>query len=353
MSSLKELQRIFDQMEKVWERGEEAALLMVYEVRGSSYRRPGAKIMIASDGEVFGSLSGGCLESDLLEWAKLAINENRPMIRSYNLSENDLWGLGIGCKGSQNILILPIKKDSTFWKEVRNETTKGEMVTLLLNPSSGEGWLLNYHHQVLTKSGDYLPSEVINELFFQKKQYIHSAKVIKRLESQFIVDPIFPLEKLVVAGAGHDAVPVVELAIKANFDVTVLDSRSQFNNENRFPGAHNWAVDSEDLEEVPSSLRNSWWIIMNHHLERDRAALELALESNPKYVGVLGPIQRTEELLVSSDISITDNRIYAPIGLDLGGDTIEEVALSIVSELLSVRNRKNSNHLRGKSKIHT
>ncbi|RFU70487.1 XdhC/CoxI family protein [Peribacillus saganii] len=352
MSSLKELQNIFIKMDEVWERGEEAALLMITEVRGSSYRRPGTKIMISSDGEVYGTLSGGCLENDLIEYAKVAILENRPATKSYNLSENDLWGLGIGCKGALEIVILPIKKTSVFWREVKQEAFTGQLLNLVLNIDTGEGSLLNQHNQVIVQNGEYIPSTIINELFFVQKQYRQSAKVMIDEQNRYIVDTIFPLEKLIVSGAGHDAIPVVEFALKANFDVYVLDPRTQFNDEKRFPGANHWVADPSNNMEIPASLRNSWWIIMNHHMERDGAALKLAMDSNPKYVGVLGPAKRTEELLETNGIEIIDQPLFAPIGLDLGGETVEEVGISIVSELLAVRNQRSSCHLKGKNKIH-
>jgi xanthine dehydrogenase accessory factor len=352
VSFLKEIKDIFLQLNAVWERGEKAAMLMITEVRGSSYRRPGTKMMISSDGQIFGTLSGGCLESDLAEWAKIAIEQNKPMTRSYNLSENDLWGLGIGCKGSLDVLILPIERESLFWNKLKEEVCKNQIITLVFDINSGEGWLLNDHNQVLAQNGENLSGDLLNDISSVGKQEKQFANVVNEGNNRFVIDTVFPLQRVVVSGAGHDAVPVVELAIKSNFDVIVLDPRTQFNQESRFPGANHIIAEPETIDALSHSLHDSFWIIMNHHMERDREALRLALQTNPKYVGLLGPIKRSNELLESIGSVYSDQMIYSPVGLDLGAETIEEVAISIISELLAVRNEKTSGHLKGKNKIH-
>jgi len=352
MSSLKELTSVLSRVKTTWERDEDAALVMITDVWGSSYRPPGTKIMISSDGQVYGTLSGGCLEADLIEWTKKAILQKKPLIKSYDLSENDLWGLGIGCKGGLEILILPLEKNSKFWSDINSEILKNELVHLVINLSTGEVSLFNSENQLVHRNGDYPPAKIINELFFQSKQQKYGAKVINDREERYVIDTIYPPEILIVSGAGHDAVLVVDLAIKANFEVIVLDPRLQYNHSKRFPGAQHCIADPIKFKELSITYFNCWWIIMNHHMERDKAALNLALNSSPEYVGVLGPIKRTEELLESIGETINHQSIYAPIGLDLGGDTVEEVGISIISELLAIRNKKTAGQLKGKSKIH-
>ncbi|OMP67266.1 XdhC family protein [Domibacillus epiphyticus] len=348
MSFLKEIKDISLQLNKVWKRDEKAAMLMITEVKGSSYRKPGTKILISSDGQISGSLSGGCLESDLAEWTKIAIEQNKAMTKSYNLSENDLWGLGIGCKGSLEVLILPIERESLFWNRINEEACKNQIIRLVFDTFSGEGWLLNAQNEVLAQNGENIPIDLLNGISKHDKKFAH---VIQTGSKRFVIDTNFPLEKIVVCGAGHDAVPVVDLALKANFDVTVLDPRTQFNHESRFPGVNHMIAESDMMDGLPE-LHDSYWIIMNHHMERDREALQLALQCNPKYVGLLGPIKRSDELLGSVGYVYSDKMIYSPVGLDLGAETIEEVAISIISELLAVRNEKTSGHLKGKKKIH-
>lgn len=349
MSSLKELQDRFAHMESVWSRGEEAALLMISSVRGSSYRRPGAKITISSDGDISGTLSGGCLESDLMEWAKQAIIEKKSIKKSYDLGENELWGLGIGCKGSLDVLIIPISREDAFWKKVREEVASERQITLALNISTGTGWLFNKNEQVLAQHGES-PSELILNSAAEIREQRNSATLVGEGDTQVVIDVVRPREKLVVAGAGHDAVPVVELALKADFDVTVLDPRVSFNTEERFPSARHLVVEASAADS--DTIKEAWWVIMNHHLQRDNDALQLALQSEPKYIGLLGPFKRTEELFEGLGINLKDHPVYTPIGLDLGAETIEEVAISIVSQLLAIRNGKEVVHLHGKSKIH-
>ncbi|MBM4763550.1 XdhC/CoxI family protein [Bacillus sp. B15-48] len=352
MSSKKELHEILERGEKVSERGEKAAFLMLMEISGSSYRRPGAKMMIASDGEISGTLSGGCLEKDLLEYAKIAIAQNKPMVKTYDLSENELWGLGVGCNGAVDVLILPLEQHSTFWGKVKEEVSFNRIFHLIFEVESGEGWLIDTSNQVIYQTDNDLPMEVIQRVHSNDQKHKHLTKVIHFNDVRYVIDSVQPLEKLIICGAGDDAVPVVDLAIKANFDVTVLDPRPLLNHASRFPNAKHFVQEPFNLKPNPLTLNNAWWVIMNHHMERDKAALKLALESRPKYVGVLGPVRRTDQLLENLSISAENLPLYAPIGLDLGAETVEEVAISIVSELLALRNHKQSLHLKGKGKIH-
>jgi len=167
---------------------------------------------------------------------------------------------------------------------------------------------------------------------------------------RYIIDAVKPSEHLIVAGAGRDAVPVAELANKIGFTVSVLDSRTDLNNEKNFPNARHIVTQLDKIEN--SDLSDSWWVIMNHHQEKDEESLKLAIQSQPRFIGVLGPMSRTEEMLAKIQYSFSSGPIHSPIGLDIGAETMEEVAVSIVSELMSVRAGSYPIPLHGKLKIH-
>jgi xanthine/CO dehydrogenase XdhC/CoxF family maturation factor len=306
-------------------------------------------MMMAENAEMAGTISGGCLEGDIYSYAAKAIQEETPMIKNYDLSDNEIWSLGIGCKGSLEIFILPAKEEDSFWESTEKLLYDEEEFSLILEVPKGVKALVTKYGEIIGDSR-YLPSSVydsaLKSLTSQKR-----AEVLKLDDRRFVVDAIRPSQKLIVAGAGKDAIPVVELAAKAGFSVTVLDPRSEFNREKYFPVAKHLVEHPENIDS--ENVSNAWWVIMNHLQSRDEEALHLALKSNPKYIGVLGPVSRTQDMLLNIGVDLTIGEgIYSPVGLDLGAETMEEVAISIVSELMAVRSNRQGKSLKGKVKIH-
>ncbi|WP_419888084.1 XdhC family protein [Neobacillus niacini] len=349
MSQLKEFRTIMNSVKAVWEKNKNAAIVMLIGVNGSSYRMPGTKMMMAEDAEIVGTISGGCLEGDIYGYAEKALQKGTPATLNYDLSDNEIWGLGIGCKGSLEILILPIKREDPFWKSTDELLNEEEEFSLIIEIQTGVKAIVTKYGDVIGDS-EYLPS-VVYEGARKSIKSQKRAEIIKWEGRTFVVDAIRPSQKLIVAGAGKDAMPVVEFAAKAGFSVTVLDPRSEFNKERYFPAAHHLVELPENIN--PENVKNAWWVIMNHLQSRDEEALNLALKSNPKYIGVLGPVSRTHEMLVNigADLTIGED-IFSPVGLDIGAETMEEVAISIVSELMAVRSNREGKSLKGKLKIH-
>jgi xanthine dehydrogenase accessory factor len=336
-------------MKQAWERNQQTSFLMITEVRGSAYRQPGAKMMMAADGQMFGTLSGGCLESDLFEWSKEAMRQNMPMTRQYDLSENELWSLGIGCKGSLEVLIVPVDPHDSFWQSVITAIQEDRPFSLVLEIPTGVRALLDPNGNGwgdLAQIPDEVRQQALDRTFHRTR-----AEVITLGNRRFVIDTMRPGERLIIAGAGHDAVPLVSVAAQVGFQVTVLDPRKDFNNAFRFPEASQHMV-VEPHEADPAGFPDSWWIIMNHQQSRDEASLALALKSNPRFIGVLGPLSRTQEMLANIGADLSSGPLRAPIGLDLGAETIEEVAISILAELMMVRSGTSGAPLHGRSKIH-
>ncbi|MFS0601224.1 XdhC family protein [Peribacillus frigoritolerans] len=348
MSRLQELKDVLDNIRSAWQRHEKAAMVMQIGVKGSAYRLPGAKMMMATDGHMFGTISGGCLESDLYGWAEKAMETNTCVTHQYDLSENEIWGLGIGCKGKLDISILPIEPDDEFWMMTNQIIQKGQKFTMILDVSSGKGLIVDKHGNLIGNHGS-VPSEVVEKARMVMDTQTR-AELMNLEGKRYLIDAIKPSEHLIIAGAGRDAVPVAELAAKAGFFVTVLDSRKDFNNDRLFPLVHNLQKSPDEID--PSEYTGSWWVVMNHIQSLDEKTLQVALKSDPRYIGVLGPISRTTEMLDTIGENFNSGPIHSPIGLDIGAETMEEVAISIVSELMSVRNGRIPAPLHGKVKIH-
>lgn len=348
MSRIDEARKVFNRIEQAWEYNEQTVMLTITKVKGSAYRLPGAKMMMTNTGKMLGTLSGGCLESDLFGWAEKVMEEGEPRTVNYDLSENELWSLGIGCKGTLEVLIAPIQPEDMFWSSVRTAIKEDKSISLAIELPTGARVLFDGLTPVCG-NGDDVPAQVVRRLV-ERIDSRTRAEVVQVDGRRFYVDTMRPSEHLILCGAGHDAVPVAALAEKCGFRVTVLDPRKDYNQSGRFPGAEHLIV--EPGEANHKELADKWWLIMNHLQARDEAALKLALASDAKFIGVLGPLTRTREMLENIQADMASGPIHAPIGLDIGAETIDEVAVSIISELLAARSSHGAKPLHGQEKIH-
>jgi xanthine dehydrogenase accessory factor len=349
VSRIDEVRQLFERIESAWTDGERTALLTITAVQGSAYRQPGATMMMSESGKMLGTLSGGCLESDLYGWATRAMAEERPRLIHYDLSENELWSLGIGCKGTMEVAIFPILKSDKFWSAVRTAVLREGAYSVALELPVGVRVLFEGGKSI---AGDVtaLPATVVQQITDGAPSRTR-AEVIEVSGRRLYVDTIRPNDRLILCGAGHDAVPVAALAMKSQFRVSVLDPRKEFNGDNRFPGLEHIIIEPEHAD--PEHLQNSWWLIMNHLQLRDERCIELALRAAAKFIGILGPLSRTCEMLNNVGASLASGPIHAPIGLDVGAETIDEVAISVVAELLAARSRRTALPLHGREKIHS
>ena len=346
MSRLHEFKELFNQITLAWERGEQAVLVILADVKGSAYRLPGTKMVMTSDGQMYGTISGGCLENDLYEWAQKVFETKTLMTHRYDLSENEIWSLGIGCKGNLEFLFVPIDPQDDFWQKTHGLLSEEQAFTMMIDMLSGNKLLIE-------ENGVYGDDSIPNHVIDKGKTVANRqtrAEIYIYENMRFYIDAIRSSERLIIAGAGRDAMPVADLANRAGFAVTVLDTRLHFNNEHIFPNTDHLVKETEEIEK--RQLQNSWWIIMNHHQLKDEAALRLAIESVPRYIGVLGPIYRTNEMLANIGYNMDSGPIHSPVGLDIGAETSDEVAISIVSEIMSVRAGRIPRLLHGKVKIH-
>jgi xanthine dehydrogenase accessory factor len=326
--------------------GRWAALAMIAAVEGSAYRRPGAKMLLTGEHQMWGTLSGGCLEADLYLVAEAAVHTGKSLFRRYDLGEDTMWSLGLGCKGTVHVFVCPMLADDPFW-DALDRFLAAELATVLAFELSGDikaAWRSDGR-----RIGDDLPSAlkpVVRAQFGHQRAHLHAAG-----PDRFLLDRLLPTPKLIVAGAGDDAEPLVRLAGDAGFSVTVLDPRPQFNQEDRFPGSSRLILEPNAAH--PSQFpAGAYWVIMHHHRARDTESLRLAFSSRPAWVGVLGPWARTQGLLQEIGVQPEPGRFAAPVGLDLGAETPAEVAVSIVAQLLAIRNGRPALPLHGQPTIH-
>ena len=281
---MKEIQEI---LKKVGEFAddEKAILATVVDVVGSGYRRPGARMLIDKKGFSIGTVSGGCLEADVLERAKKVLETNEPIVITYDTTkdENSVFGLGMGCRGIVRILLEPFGKDSFLYQsfllplEMRVSQFVGTMISSNANFFVGGRILYSdfdqfYFQNVPNKveSLEKLTSDCEGFYYQNKLPEMREYKVDKEIFEIFL-ENINPPVKLLLFGAGYDAIPLIKFAKELGWIVTVIDHRSGYANAERLPEADEIIVaNSEDLDEWVFNDGNSVGVIMTHNYERDR-----------------------------------------------------------------------------------
>ena len=352
--SRREIERILSAIRSARQTGHRVALATIVRVRGSAYRREGTRILVRDDGSYECLLSGGCLEPAVADAAARVLATGSPIIVPYDLEEDSVWGVGIGCSGAVDIYIERIDDDAVTaqWLEVLERAEAAVLVRRL----AGNGRLLIRHRSsVGTLGAGALDAEAAGHARARLRTVWPESGTewIGDVELFFDVNGAPP--ELVIFGAGADAPPLARSAWDLGFAVTVVDVREAFLDAARFPQATLVASHfSRFQERVPLTDRSSV-VIMNHHLERDRESLRFALSSDAAYVGVLGPRTRFQKLTSALEAEgwIVDaaalSRVRSPIGLAIGAETPEEIALSILGEVLALQRGFGGGFLAGRA----
>jgi len=336
--------------------GERAALCTVVAIEGSAYRRPGAKLLVGPTIPLSGGLSGGCLEADARELALQALETGRAHIRRYETGEDTIWGLGLGCEGTVEVFIQPVNPELTaVWNRVA-ELLEGDdpFVLATVTAGSGTGKSLVIH------GGRVTGATGIEQLGEHLVRLAHERLADRRSRladtdgCTVFFEVLLPPPRLVIVGAGNDAIPLARAAAAVGFRLTVVDHRPAYLAAERFPDGSRCVQAAPEDDTGPLALdQNCYAVVMNHALERDRAWIRVLLESPVAYIGALGPRARVDRILEEVGGDAPD-RVFGPVGLDLGANGPEQIAVSILSEILAVRANRKPEHLRDRKRaIHS
>lgn len=295
----------------------EWVLATIIETKGSAYRKAGARMMINSFGKGFGLLSGGCLESDLMQQARKCWENDQNHIVTYDMQdESDIaWQLGIGCGGMVRVLLQPINTNNDYLAldEVLEKIECGESV---------------YYSQTI----DTLKPD--NRICLKTEYESNEPK-----RHNLFINIIKPIPKLTIFGGGTDAVPLVNMAKELGWQVTLIDSRTNYARPAYFPLANEIIKQPYELLKDNNVINASDAIvIMNHNLALDAKALSVSANTPCQYIGLLGPSHRTERVFKLTDLQLEDvsERLSNPIGLHLGGELPESIALSMLAEIHAI-----------------
>jgi xanthine dehydrogenase accessory factor len=341
------------------------AVATIVDVEGAAYRRPGAKMVIGSDGTSYGGITAGCLEGPLQTVASEVLESGSVTSITYDLTEDDGWGLGLGCNGVIDVLIEPVDGS---WQPAVDAYTNGEVCSLVTaiessDPSVpvGSRTVIGGRAPETGESYDHdrasLPPWIIDDIEAPARTCATEGRVecvtisTEMGSVTLAIDGIEPPQRLVVFGSQPDVQPVTRLATQVGLRVTVATARGGRANGDAFPNAECVrSVHPTDLADIGLDERTPV-VIMSHNLVDDRLALEAALETETPYIGLMGPRKRFEEIqsiLEEDGIDLSTNdreRIATPVGLDLGGGEPMEIALSIVSEVVAVGNGRDGGRL--------
>jgi xanthine dehydrogenase accessory factor len=372
MKELKDIVKAYDATVKA---GKQSALATVVLVEGSAYRRAGARMLITEDGELTGAISGGCLEGDALRKARLAMAQQQPMLVTYNTTDDDdaKLGVGLGCNGIIHILIEPIHPANSsnplaLIKQVLSRRQNAVLVTLFslqdrkatqpgtcfLLTTSGEQKSVLDDQQLQTGIATDA-NEVLNTGTSQTKTYYSGTELTG------FVEFIKPGVSVIIVGAGNDAIPLTQMAAILGWETTVVDGRPNYALPARFPMATRILVARP--EQVCPQLvfdEHTVMVLMTHNYNYELALLKQVLPLNLNYLGILGPKKKLERLLTELEDDGTPitqqqlNSIYGPVGLDIGSEGAEEIALSVIAEIKAVLSQRNGRSLKYKAAaIHT
>jgi xanthine dehydrogenase accessory factor len=368
---MKELKTIIAEYDKIDFTQRKAAIATVVKVKGSSYRSPGARMLITDDGRWVGSISGGCLEGDALRKARQVMQSDRPMTVTYDTREesNQKLGIGLGCNGVIDVLIEPVRQNNesivSLFRDIIGSSKTYALGTITRSmDSNGQKLLIDESLKVVVSVADeHLNAVLLPELIAALQSRKSQTKTFGSPTGQVevFIEIIQPTVNLMIFGGGFDARPVSQLGKSMGWDVTVTDECVAHIAPIFFPDADKLSLcDRSFIDRDFQITEYTACILMSHNYDYDRDVLKKLLHTPTPYIGILGPRKRFDKMLQefsqqNIELSRLDfDRIHSPIGLDIGAETPDEIAVSIIAEIQGKFARRSGGFLKYRSgPIHT
>jgi xanthine dehydrogenase accessory factor len=351
-----------------------AVLGAVVRVEGSSYGGVGARVLFLGDGTTVGLVSGGCLESDLAEHARRVRETGCAELVRYDTRDNDdaPWGLGLGCNGLLDVLLEPLTAVSAaplaeLLASALDADTPSVFATVIAlrepraNPPAIGAHAL-FAGEAAQTIGDWGDGAALLGAATHRTDALEAGRrglVRESAGVEIAFETVTPAVKLVICGSGQDVLPMIKFAVRLDWEVRVVDHRPISSAHARFlPARVVHCADPGDLENAVPLTRRTAAVVMSHHYARDLEYVEALLDARVAYLGVLGPRVRTERMLAdlrasdSAHVRELDN-LFGPVGLDIGADGPDALALSVIAEISAVLSGRVGGHLRdGRGPLH-
>ena len=321
------------------------ALATVIQTWGSSPRRAGAKMALTPDGKITGSVSGGCVEGAVYETGVEVLKSNRPQLLHFGVADETAWEVGLACGGSIDIFVEPL--DGEFFKPLRSVLVE-EGAAVLATVVRGTDQLLG--NEMLVRDNGIVTGAISEELNEEVLKLARGSLVLGESRRVMLSDAIevfmeviLPPPTLIAVGGVHITIALMALAKTLGYRTVVIDPRSAFGNEDRFPNVDQliplWP--EEAFQQIPIT-RSTAIAMLTHDPKLDDPALKIALPSPAFYVGALGSkttqAKRRQRLLEDGLTEEQLHRLHGPIGIEIGAGTPEEIAMSIMAEVVAARN---------------
>ncbi|GAB3753121.1 XdhC family protein [Spirosoma pomorum] len=360
---MKEIKAILDIYDQIDLSQRKLALATVVYVEGSAYRRPGARMLISDDGRWEGAISGGCLEGDALRKARQVILDGQSMVVRYDTMDDDAnsLGIGLGCNGIIDVFIEPIDptdetnpiallRDFVQLRDQRVIATvyRSDPATRL---SAGSRFVCT------DNSVDAVPGWLLNDMeaVMDLGKPLTTTYLLEGGLVDMFIERIDTGIELVIFGAGYDTIPLTRLATEIGWQVTITEDCIAHLSPKRFPEATCVLyADAQAVTQKISITDRTAAVLMSHNYKYDQAVLTNLLATIVPYVGVLGPRKRYEKMQnewrnTGHHFSQQElDRVHSPIGLDLGAETPDEIALSILSEIKAFFSQRTGGFLKEK-----
>jgi xanthine dehydrogenase accessory factor len=329
---------------------EPCALATVINVEGSAYRQPGARMLLTPNGNSWGMVSGGCLESDVMDHARRVLESGHAQTVRYDSTSDDdiVFGTGLGCNGIVDVFVEPVttqfRESFVHAVECCRKTREAAAVATRVDEAC--------EHAFFTV-GRWAGNETLASLLNTNRVEAATSLNGEYGGSPIFIQQLLPPVHLVVFGGWLDVVPLIRMSKEVGFHVTVVDSRGRPSSRQSFHEADLVLLCSAEgaLSQIQFDDRTVA-VVMNHHFECDQETLAALAHRPLNYIGTLGPKRRQERMLhglKQNGVTVSDRfvqNLRSPVGLDIGAKTPEEIALSIMAEILSVLNGRNAKPIR-------
>ena len=324
--------------------GETIALATVVQTWGSSPRKIGSHMAFTLSGKITGSVSGGCVENAVVEAGLQTLKANHPQLLHFGVADETAWSVGLACGGSIDVFVQPL--DAQVFHEIEN-LINNEESAIHVTVIHGADELLG--RQVLIQENQIIASSLGNEMdsrVLSLSPEISTPQQLTVDEAQVFVNIIRPVPTLVIVGGVHIAIALASLAKTLGYRTILIDPRKAWGNETRFPHVdrliQSWVDDAFTQIRINSSTAVA---VLTHDPKIDDPAIKLALNSSAFYVGALGSkntnAKRRERLLGDGVSESQMDKVHAPIGLDIGAQNPEEIALAVMSQIVQTFRKQN------------
>lgn len=318
------------------------ALATVTKTWGSAPRREGSKMVVSTDLAMAGSVSGGCVEGAVIEEAIAGLDDKQPRLLKFGVADDTAWSVGLTCGGKIHVFVETLNVE--WWTLLEQRIKNDQLtttITVLEGDLAGQKAMFGDSDEVLYQTvgldGNHISS------MQQLVATTHRSGQMTWQDTEIMVDVHNPRPHLIIIGGVHVGIPLQAFARNLGFRVSIIDPRKAFATQERFPEVETILHSYPDKALPQLGLdRNTYLAVLTHDPKIDDKALIAALPTDVPYVGVLSShrthAKRTKRLQEAGISDELIERIYTPIGIDLGSLTPEEIALGIMAEIVAVRN---------------